>query len=532
MAGGTFDKLAGKVRPGTYTNFETTKHDTLGISERGTVVLPLTNHTYGPVGEFVELLTEAPDSKPEILGYSIYDEDENRQMLLIREAFKRAARVYIYRLNDGTKATVTKDGITATAAYPGSRGNKLTYSILANPVEGFDLEINLDGNKVAYVEKVKTVEDLNAQNYIYFTGTYTGEGAQTTTTTGTGSTTRYNYIEELDAADEGSPAGNGYYEEDDTSADGYKLTTDTEPVEGKSYYSREEIEVFDDDLDEITETTTTENATTLPLVAGVNLENGTDEAMKNGDVSAFLDKVEQLHFNALFFPITDASLQSAAKTKIKYIRESIGRGVIVVMPDTLANNYEGVISVTNSVQLGDDKLTHAEACAWVAAAEASASNTKGLTYEEYEGATAVVDPKTHEEAEAAINNGEFFFSMSESGAVIVEYDINTLTDFSGNKDESYRKNRVIRVFDTFMEAVQLNFPPNKYNNSPTGWDIMEGIGKAILKSFEEAGAIKNVDYNADFIVDRAKSEGDKTFFNVGLEAVDGAEKLYFTISTR
>ena len=28
------------------------------------------------------------------------------------------------------------------------------------------------------------------------------------------------------------------------------------------------------------------------------------------------------------------------------------------------------------------------------------------------------------------------------------------------------------------------------------------------------------------------SKGDETFFNVGLQAVDSAEKLYFSVSTR
>ena len=143
------------------------------------------------------------------------------------------------------------------------------------------------------------------------------------------------------------------------------------------------------------------------------------------------------------------------------------------MPDTEAGDYEGVISVTNSVKVDGEKLSHAEACAWVAAATAAAKNTQSNTYVEYEGAEEVVDPKTHEEAVAAIDNGEFFFSVSEAGAVVVEYDINSLTTFADGKDKTYRKNRVIRVFDTFAEALQLNFPPNKYDNSPTGWDIME-----------------------------------------------------------
>lgn len=56
----------------------------------------------------------------------------------------------------------------------------------------------------------------------------------------------------------------------------------------------------------------------------------------------------------------------------------------------------------------------------------------------------------------------------------MEYDINSLTTFDKPKDKTYRKNRVIRVFDAFAEAVQLNFPPNKYDNSPTGWEVMKG----------------------------------------------------------
>ena len=131
----------------------------------------------------------------------------------------------------------------------------------------------------------------------------------------------------------------------------------------------------------------------------------------------------------------------------------------------------------------------------------------------------------------AINKGHFAFSVSEENKIIAEYDINSLTSFKQPKDETYRKNRVIRVMDTFQESVQLNFPPNKYANSPVGWDIMEGVGKSILKQFEDVGAITNVDYDADFLVDREASYGDKTYFDVNLQPVDSAEKLFFTVHT-
>lgn len=444
MAGGRFDRLVGKVRPGTYINFDSNKKDVLSAGNRGTVIVPIIKSKYGPAKKYIELLNSSPDAAITQLGYSIYDDDPNRQMLLIREAFKHASKVYVYILTEGKKATVTATPITATAKYGGTRGNELSFTITTNPVEGFDVQVNLAGSKVSEYEGLKTVEELAAQDcpYITFTGT-----------------------------------GN------------------------------------------------------LVAVAGKSLAGGTDTEAQNNDISAFCDAWEAVKFNTVCFPVTETSLQAAAKTKIKYMRDNMGKGVQVVMPDA-HSDYEGVICVSNAVAINDNKLSHAEACAWVAGVTAGATNTESATYLEYDGATEVVDPKTHEEAVAAINNGEFFFSVSEAGAVVVEYDINTLVTFKDGKDKTYRKNRVIRVFDTFAEALQLNFPPNKFDNGETGWDIMEGIGRAVLKQFADAGAIDNVDYDNDFSVDRELSQGDETYFNVGLQPLDSAEKLYFTIATR
>ena len=251
----------------------------------------------------------------------------------------------------------------------------------------------------------------------------------------------------------------------------------------------------------------------------------------NSDISKFLDDMEGVKFNCLAFPVTDKTLQTACKSKIKYLRDNVGKGVQAVVPD-FAADYEGIINVTNSVSVDGVKLSHAQVTAWVAGVTAAAKNTDSNTYVEYEGADEIIGAKTNEEAVAAIKAGELFFSYSEEGKAVIEYDINSLVSFKDGKDETYRKNRVIRVFDTFAESIQLNFPPNKFDNNSIGWGIMEGIGKTILKQYEEAGAIKNVDYDNDFLVDRTISEGDRTYFNIGLEPVDSAEKLYFTVSTR
>ena len=447
MAGGKFDKLAGKTRPGTYINFQSDRADTVGTSERGTVIVPLLKAAYGPAGTYIELTNAGPDAAYAKLGYSVYDSDPNRQMLLIREAFKNASKVLVYIPKEGTKATAknaSAPNLTATAKYGGTRGNALTVTVAANPVAGFDVTVSLAGNTVSFYEGLTSVDDLIAQGCEYVT--FTGTGA-------------------------------------------------------------------------------------LAAVAAMNLSGGTDATPQNSDITGFMDTWENVKFNTVAMPVTDSSLQAAIKTKIKYLRESMGRGVQAVVP-SFAADYEGIISVKNGYMIDDDKITAAEATAWVAGATAGASYVESLTYKAVDGATDLVDAMSHEEYVAAINAGHFVFSVSEENKIIAEYDINSLTSFKQPKDETYRKNRVIRVLDTFQESVQLNFPPNKYANSSTGWDIMEGVGKSILKQFEDVGAISDVDYDNDFKVDRDSSYGDKTYFNVNIKPVDSAEKLFFTVHTR
>lgn len=442
MAGGTFDKSVGKVRPGTYINFEASNQSTLGSSDRGTVLIPLINHSYGPEKEFITISNESVDSAIDKLGYSVYD--DNPSMLLIREAFKNASTVIVYIAKAGTKATGTGGGLSAEAKYGGFRGNALSYSVAANPVAGFDVSVYLDGSTVEAFEGVTDVSALVDSKYITFT------------------------------ASEG---------------------------------------------------------TSLEAVAGIALSGGTDGTAANSDIAAFLDDMESVNFNTLAFPVTEESLLAACVTKIKYLRENVGRGVKAVVPDYKAD-YEGIINVTNSVVINGVTLSDAQATAWVAGADASASNVQSNTHKIYVGAESVANAKTHEQAVAAIQNGEFFFSYSENGDVVVEYDINSLTSFTDRKDKSYSKNRVLRVFDSFAEFIRLNFPPNKYSNNENGWDIMDGMGRSILKQFFDAGAIRNVDYDSDFAVVRGESKGDSTYFNVGLQPVDSAEKLYFTVKTR
>lgn len=444
MAAGIYEEGVSKVRPGVYNNISSKTTAVVGTGDRGVVFLPLPAPSYGPAGA-ISITAGALDANRDKLGFSVYEDDEGKQMLLIREAFKNASKVIVYIPAEGTKAAATVEPITATAKYGGSRGNKLTFTIASNPVDGFDVIVHLDGQKVCEYEGLTTIAELAAQKcpYIDFSGT-----------------------------------GN------------------------------------------------------LAAVAGKNLTGGADATINNAAITAMLDASETFSWNAMAFPFTDAALKAAAKTKIKYLRENMGKGVQVVIPDYASADYEGVISPTNAYAIGDYQLSNAQACAWVAGAEAAALKTQSLTYVTVEGASEVVGTKTNEQAIDALKAGEFFFSTDDDGSVIVEQDINSFTTFTAKRNNTFSKNRVLRVYDELYAAFQANFRPNQFSNNPDDWAAMEGIGVSILRNFQAAGAIRDLDESNDFLIDREKSVGDETYYTYAITAVDSAEKLYFNGTAR
>lgn len=270
----------------------------------------------------------------------------------------------------------------------------------------------------------------------------------------------------------------------------------------------------------------------LTAFASASLSTGTDnEERINASVAMFLDMAEKIKFNCMAFPTDDESLITALITKIKYIRNSIGWKCGAVLADTAAD-CEAIYNLTNSFVYDGVELTTEQATAWLAGAVAGADYTTSLTYTTVNGATALVGEKTNEESIQAIKNGETFFSVDDSGNVILEYDVNSKTTFTQDDPTNINKGRPCRVYDTFANDLLITFIPGRFDNDADGWAVMEGLGRAMLQAYQNDGAITNVDLEADFLVDQGKSTGDSVYINVGIQAVDSAEKYYFTVVAR
>ena len=270
----------------------------------------------------------------------------------------------------------------------------------------------------------------------------------------------------------------------------------------------------------------------LAAFASASLTGGTNEDSKvNASVATFLDMAEKIKFNYMALPTSEASLITAAVTKIKYIRNSIGWKCGLVVANSAAD-YENVYNLTNAIEYAGEELTIPQSTAWLAGAAAAAGYTTSLTYTTVTGATGVVGTKTNEESIQAIKKGETFFTISESGDVILEYDVNSKVTFTQDDPTDILKGRPCRVYDSFANDLLLTFVPGRFNNDPTGWTVMEGLGRAILKAYQNDGAIQNVDEENDFLVDRGASTGDSVYISCGIQPVDSAEKYYFTVIAR
>lgn len=170
MAGGTYT-TQNKIRPGVYINFVSEGQLPGTLGERGTASIAL-NLDWGAPKKMVTIV--AGDNTQKTLGYDY----TSSQMMLIREALKRAQKLIVYRLNDGEKSTVKAGVLTATARYGGIRGNQLTVTVEKNINNEtlFDVTTLLDGTSVDK-QTVSNAKELIANDYVVFSG----EGALTAT---------------------------------------------------------------------------------------------------------------------------------------------------------------------------------------------------------------------------------------------------------------------------------------------------------------------------------------------------------------
>lgn len=162
MLGGGKFLTQNKILIGSYINFVSAKDASITLADRGYAAVAL-ELDWGADG-ITEVTSESfqKDAK-KLLGYDYAD----AEMVAMREIFKNASTVYVYRLA-GTDAVKAKSAV-ATAKYAGVKGNKIATLIEANvDVEGkYDVYTLVDGIEVDK-QIVEKYADLVDNDYVVF----------------------------------------------------------------------------------------------------------------------------------------------------------------------------------------------------------------------------------------------------------------------------------------------------------------------------------------------------------------------------
>ena len=162
-----------KVLPGVYIRFKTGTALGLTVGDRGVVTIcePM---SWGPVAQ-VTPVTLTTDVTP-ITGYDI-TAPQNR---FLQEMFKGTNRtsapttILLYRptASSSAQATVTTGELTATAVYPGARGNDISLIIteLTEPESTFTVSTVVDG-AIVDQQTAAQISELVANAWVTFSGT-------------------------------------------------------------------------------------------------------------------------------------------------------------------------------------------------------------------------------------------------------------------------------------------------------------------------------------------------------------------------
>lgn len=165
LGGGTW-QFQNKVLPGTYINFVSRVRAEAAIADRGYATMPITG-SWGPVNSVFAVTSEQFQTDSlKLFGYD-YTADELKGL---RDLFLNAQTVFFYRMdNGGVKATCE----TATAKYPGTRGNDLSVTVSADVDDPSTFVVStymmVDGVKsVIDTQKGKTWADIEDNDFLTF----------------------------------------------------------------------------------------------------------------------------------------------------------------------------------------------------------------------------------------------------------------------------------------------------------------------------------------------------------------------------
>lgn len=270
----------------------------------------------------------------------------------------------------------------------------------------------------------------------------------------------------------------------------------------------------------------------LSLTTGTMLSGGENGTVINDTYSTYMNTMKMHQWQVMGLPITENSnVRTNTVTYIKNLRENIGKKVQLVLYDYSEADYEAIISVDQGYKTSSETIGTAAFVATITGLTAGAEINESLTYYVIDGATEIINQRDDEQIETAITTGKMVLSTRQDGVIVIEKDINTLHNFTIDKDYQFSKNRVIRTLDEIANSSQLTWEKSyigKVDNDEQGRKDYKADLIYYFNELQRMRAIQNFDSTEDIDV-LPGNEVDEVIVKLIIQPVDSMEKMYMTV---
>ncbi|MHA6258355.1 phage tail sheath C-terminal domain-containing protein [Sporosarcina sp. CAU 1771] len=265
--------------------------------------------------------------------------------------------------------------------------------------------------------------------------------------------------------------------------------------------------------------------------ATVTLAAGTTVAATNESYNAVASGLDTQTFKVIALGTDEEELKALFTLKVKQLREDAGKNVAFVTNDYATADHESTVSVLNGVTLeGGETLTASNSLYFYAGAYANAG-VDSLTYAEYPGAIDC-ERKTSPEIVQALLDGHIIYTRSND-RVVVEQDINTFKTFTAEKNQDFRKNKIVRTMDAISNNTHRIFTTSfigKVTNNENGRNLFKASLIKII--YEPLANIEAIEYTSEEIRITQGIEKDSLVTDSGITIQDAMEKLYMTVNCK
>lgn len=419
-----------KVLPGSYINFVSVNRARSTLADRGVVALPISLDWGDEV--FTVNNTDFITNSEKIFGYSSTSE----QMQDLREVFKHAREVHIYRLNvNGVKAS----NDFATAKYTGERGNKLGITIKKNVDNDskFDVVTHLD-TRVIDTQTVSAVSELVSNDFVTF-------------------------------------------------------KSDIALVE----------------------------------TANTPLTGGTNGDVTGSEWDNALSSLEAYVFNVLICNSTDDKVKATCSEYAKRLRDEKGVKFQVVVHKYSQADSEAVISVEND--LVGETQSSAKLVYWVGGAEADCEINKSCTNKMYDGELSINVKYTQNQLEEALKTGKLIFHKVGNDVRVLE-DINTLVNYTLEKNVDFKYNQTIRVIDQIANDIATMFNTRYLGVIPNDNAGRVSLWNDIVKHHQELQRLRAIeDFEPEDVIVEQGNDKKAVIITDNVTVVNAMAQLYMTV---